>query len=543
MESRFGYDFGNVRIHTGEKAADSANSFNALAYTIGNNIVFGKDNYTTNTFVGKKLLAHELIHVLQQDGTEVIKRQTANDDECPGYQPDEEKISYTNNGHLASDVMMISPTSLLIADFGVDWRHIKEVSKHDPLLKSWLYKFESDDSFQLSIIGYSDCVPSKIGNSELRQGRAKHVENLLGPSSRSRLVFRGMAGLPEYVSDNKSIEGRAKNRGVIIEFDRKISLPPEQIQSSGCPPTSIATSLADYINLILCVEHTAKGLSPREILSLIRQIYYGTESWSKTRTSFWGDVIPCGISFSHPFHILGGPLLVNLRDSQVVGGVDMGHVFTGLESMICPTSQVELEIPGPNRIVNMSNEEFATWGGDLGSAAAKKAFDETELGITKGWSHYFGTPNTLASYEDLLGDIDAWIIRSGLVLQTCGFTSQVPIHSVDKPVSTILADYYHEMSISGPNVSNRYKCFIESIGGIVLPTPSGISITNISKLIGPIYTRVKSFAETFYLKLVKDHSGILDVIIFGFSAEASAKLVRYSHSVTEQFLYWLESKL
>ena len=66
-EPRFGYDFGNVKIHTGTVAAKSAQSINALAYTSGNNIVFNNGQYAPNTDSGKKLLGHELTHVVQQN--------------------------------------------------------------------------------------------------------------------------------------------------------------------------------------------------------------------------------------------------------------------------------------------------------------------------------------------------------------------------------------------------------------------------------------------------------------------------------------------
>ncbi len=66
METRFGYDFSNVIIHSGDTAARSSDSVGALAYTIGNNIVFGKGKYVPNTTEGKRLLAHELTHVVQQ---------------------------------------------------------------------------------------------------------------------------------------------------------------------------------------------------------------------------------------------------------------------------------------------------------------------------------------------------------------------------------------------------------------------------------------------------------------------------------------------
>jgi len=59
------YDFTRVRVHTGERAAESARAVNALAYTVGNNIVFGAGQYAPNTSSGQRLLAHELTHVAQ----------------------------------------------------------------------------------------------------------------------------------------------------------------------------------------------------------------------------------------------------------------------------------------------------------------------------------------------------------------------------------------------------------------------------------------------------------------------------------------------
>ena len=73
FEPRFGHDFSNVRVHTDQVAAKSAESINALAYTTGNNIVFNSGQYSPESDSGKKLIAHELTHVLQQ-GNEVIRR-------------------------------------------------------------------------------------------------------------------------------------------------------------------------------------------------------------------------------------------------------------------------------------------------------------------------------------------------------------------------------------------------------------------------------------------------------------------------------------
>jgi hypothetical protein len=68
FESRFGHDFSRVRVHVGGRAAQSARAVNALAYTVGNHVVFGSGMYAPQTASGRRLLAHELTHTLQQGG-------------------------------------------------------------------------------------------------------------------------------------------------------------------------------------------------------------------------------------------------------------------------------------------------------------------------------------------------------------------------------------------------------------------------------------------------------------------------------------------
>jgi hypothetical protein len=66
FEPRFGTDFSQVRLHTDSLAAKTAQSINARAFTLGNNIVFNSGEYTPNSVNGEKLMAHELTHVRQQ---------------------------------------------------------------------------------------------------------------------------------------------------------------------------------------------------------------------------------------------------------------------------------------------------------------------------------------------------------------------------------------------------------------------------------------------------------------------------------------------
>jgi hypothetical protein len=63
---RFGYDFSGVRVHTDSNAGQAAGAINARAFTLGRDIVFASGQYAPETESGKRLLAHELTHVLQQ---------------------------------------------------------------------------------------------------------------------------------------------------------------------------------------------------------------------------------------------------------------------------------------------------------------------------------------------------------------------------------------------------------------------------------------------------------------------------------------------
>jgi outer membrane protein OmpA-like peptidoglycan-associated protein len=68
MEQRFGNDFSQVRVHTDARAAESARVVNALAYTVGQHVVFATGRFAPETNSGRSLLAHELAHTVQQSG-------------------------------------------------------------------------------------------------------------------------------------------------------------------------------------------------------------------------------------------------------------------------------------------------------------------------------------------------------------------------------------------------------------------------------------------------------------------------------------------
>jgi hypothetical protein len=68
MEPAFGYDFSRVRVHADDNAAALSGRFNALAFTVGEHVAFGREEYRPGSLIGDALIAHELAHVVQQDG-------------------------------------------------------------------------------------------------------------------------------------------------------------------------------------------------------------------------------------------------------------------------------------------------------------------------------------------------------------------------------------------------------------------------------------------------------------------------------------------
>jgi len=82
FSTRFGYDFANVRVHADTEAAQSARALNALAYTVGRDVVFGAGQYAPETRAGKQLLAHELTHVVQQSAAASLQRAPADHTEA-----------------------------------------------------------------------------------------------------------------------------------------------------------------------------------------------------------------------------------------------------------------------------------------------------------------------------------------------------------------------------------------------------------------------------------------------------------------------------
>jgi outer membrane protein OmpA-like peptidoglycan-associated protein len=170
---------------------------------------------------------------------------------CGAYEKTEVQRSRAAAGLLPADVIE-HPRGLLIADFGVDWRTPRATLRGDAVLKRWLETMqkvvEANPKTSIRILGYSDCVGSEKNNLHLRKGRAERVARLLAemlgksPAAgalKARLTTAAPAPSGDYVAPNDSVEGRARNRGVLVEVQREVTFEPETVCVVG--PSQAAT--------------------------------------------------------------------------------------------------------------------------------------------------------------------------------------------------------------------------------------------------------------------------------------------------------------
>jgi len=112
FEPRFGHDFSQVRVHTDERGAQSARAVGASAYTVGREIVFASNHYSPDTTRGRRLLAHELTHVLQQGQRQASSPARVADSTDPGEHEAERVVNATVSGHCVGLAHVEAPPSV-----------------------------------------------------------------------------------------------------------------------------------------------------------------------------------------------------------------------------------------------------------------------------------------------------------------------------------------------------------------------------------------------------------------------------------------------
>ena len=239
MESQFQRDFSQVRIHTDARAADSAQSINAKAYTSGNDIVFGAGHYQPGTHEGKRLLAHELTHTVQQGANaSTVQRTLLNceqGEECPPRSSGE--IGWAAGHGIRVEAISSPEAGLLVWGIPIDSASIRGLASQ-PAWRSFLADVSSRATFW-QVRGFSDCQGSEARNQALRDDRALNARNALPETARSKVLAFYGAPIDQCIASNSSRDGRAHNRAAFFQVFRWPEAPegraPEQAPTVNDP--------------------------------------------------------------------------------------------------------------------------------------------------------------------------------------------------------------------------------------------------------------------------------------------------------------------
>jgi outer membrane protein OmpA-like peptidoglycan-associated protein len=477
-----------VRVHTDTLAARSARAVQAHAYTVGRQIVFGAGRYAPGTPAGRRLLAHELAHVLQQQSHGPrVQRQA-----CPVRPAGEVAAAASAGGILPADVELnAAGDELAVQDFAVASTALPPGVTHAPQWERFMSMVAGDPSATTSVKGYTDCVGNAPENLQLRDQRAQAVIAAMPPDAQRRPRFSWPTSpTTDFRDTNTTAQGRARNRSVVVRY----ASGPTATGVAACDRITRANTVDEYMFLVRCAE-SRLGVGTTGVISALRQLYYGGAGWSLSQNRVWNDVIPNRPwnPGTNPQTVLGPRLAAALRNSQETAGTDWGHVLTGIDAMLNP-GDVDIQAGRFTFGTGLANEEWATWAGDVGSAAG-----ELTLGVVGGTPAggidvYF---TQYASVDDLNGDVDSFAMRAGLRPSATPPSLLRTAVTMGTSLSELLMQYYRiTSSAQGASRVNRKRAFLQAYGGVL----SGGTLTNRAAVEAALRPSVNTFAGLYFMQ-------------------------------------------
>jgi len=522
MEHAFGHDFSRVRVHLGSAAERSARDVNAQAYTVGSSIVFGPGEFAAREARGRRLIAHELVHVVQQSGANALPaaRPLVQRRGAAGATPAcSVEVCWASIGAYRLGAAGFVH-GVINVDAGAGEHHL-EVDPAQHAARGIWHSHVVDAPGRRS---GSPCqtLPATCAQARAVEAAAREYESrdaiydpttVTGPNSNSFVEWvLDRAGLP---ASTVAVPSGASGWNYFISNPPQRTDPPHVARSDpgttrapaprsfsggACGTTYRSTTSATaYVAL---VREATRRLAAAGITSLtdqieiLRGLYYGTP-WSRdfgkeqslSRVAGFQVFTLSGPAYPRdPVSILDCGLYDALQRSQDVTthgvSVDVGHLLIGLDAR----GGTVAGRPVPNAPMvgfGGSGLDVVTWLGDLGGGAASLARDRGRGTIrsvsTKFTGVDYGGPSNLE------GDIAAYVVASG------GATAVVaPV----VPPGTGLADAldaYLSPAVSGgsPDWSSRARTLLTMFGGRFSGTGA---LTNEPAMIDGFATQIERFA-------------------------------------------------
>lgn len=256
------YDFSEVRVHTDAKAAESARAVNALAYTVGRDMVFGAGQYQPGTSGGNRLLAHELTHVVQQSGYgSALQRFVTCEDtaHCPRRDPGE--LERSRSTPHAVEIYQPTTFGILISNFGINDHRIKPDLISNAAWIIFAARIGSTASGEWEVLGFTDCQGMEGRNRSLRDERAASVASILSPTAAGQVRRVSGAPITDCIASNLSEADRSQNRAVLVRRlpgsrGSTVAPPPRPIGPVR-PPASLGGFCVPYTGITGRIEAAA----------------------------------------------------------------------------------------------------------------------------------------------------------------------------------------------------------------------------------------------------------------------------------------------
>jgi hypothetical protein len=286
MEPRFGYNFGQVRVHTDPEAARSAKIVGAAAYTVGSDVVFGSERYAPASRDGQLLLAHELTHVIHQRASTLHMQLKPDPQQSPGVQ-----LLYS----ISIDKMLNSEKLLLEAI--KQYRHVATDVEAEELRtkENWQWtkipivkKADVDKGYILVTI--TDQTITPITETEkkerdkyfkgLSQGEQANINAEADRQFWEKTKYRVGKKLGASADDKKMTEYRKLLRYELIRKGQVIEALPLNIQEFLFDEEAPVTLDPKDFETALRIASKVMALTPAELAEYKSRVTARTNDWS-----------------------------------------------------------------------------------------------------------------------------------------------------------------------------------------------------------------------------------------------------------------------
>jgi hypothetical protein len=188
-----------------------------VAFTVGRDIVFGAGRYSPESDSGRRLLAHELTHVIQQGESRASVQRFATcepADQCPPRTSGE--VERSRRAPMFVGGVSGPHQGLLVANFAVGAGALKRDLTSNPAWANFWGQMVTNPHIRWDVLGFSDCEGDEPHNELLRWERAIAVNNALPQLARNQVDGFSAAPLTDCMASNADEQGRAHNRSAFI---------------------------------------------------------------------------------------------------------------------------------------------------------------------------------------------------------------------------------------------------------------------------------------------------------------------------------------